>query len=166
MLANQNVDAPIVRVEVCGAEAGDRVHYEAAVRQRRYRLAERLNVVPHARRALRRLNEHGAERSTRFEVLLHFGDRNGMAVGRFDDHRFDAVSLGELNPALAEFPRRPDQRAIARRKQIRNRAFHRPRAGTREHDHVVLRIEVVAQMIERLPHQRPEGVGAVVQRHG
>src|SRR6266700_3116496 len=60
--ADHNVDAPFVRAQIGGAQAGDRIHDEAAIRQPAYNLAERLDVVSHAGRAFRRLNEYDAKR--------------------------------------------------------------------------------------------------------
>src|SRR3977135_2966442 len=71
------------------------------------------NVIPHARGTFRRLNKHGAERATGFEVLLHLANGNGVAVRSFDHNGFDAVRFRQLDPAFAEFSRGPDQNAVA-----------------------------------------------------
>jgi len=69
----------------------------------------------------------------------------------------------QLDPAFAEFSRRPRSKTrSAGRKQIRYRAPpSRPVPELANKDNVIPRVEIVAKVIERLPHERPEGIRAV-----
>ncbi len=91
-----------------------------------------------------------------------FVEREGLAVGRADYVDVTAEGLADAGPALAEFSGGEDEDAVAGRRQVGDRGFHRAGAGAGEDDDVVGGADELLELGKDAGVERAELGGAVV----
>jgi hypothetical protein len=121
--ADEDVDAELVHVDVCGAEAGDGVDDEQGFGVGLLKeLGDCAEAVARAGGGFGGLHED----DTGFEPQrgLDGIEREGFAVGRGDEIDLAAESLGEAGPSLAELAGAEDEDAVAGRGEIGDGGLH------------------------------------------
>jgi len=97
-------------------------------------------------------------------VFLHLANGNGVAVGSFDHNRSIPYAFAN-DPALAEFSCLPIKTRSPGESRFDIAPSIAPVPELANKNDVIPRVEIVAKVIERLAHQRTEGIRAMVQRH-
>ena len=132
--ADEDIDAPIVHLEMSGAEAGDGVDDKQRVGAFEQG-GDGLHVVTRAGGSLGGLH---VKHTRAVELGLDFAQVEGLPVRNFDQFDLAGKGLGEIAPALAELSGGQHDHLLAGRSQVGNRGFHGAAAGRSENENVVL----------------------------
>ncbi len=160
--ADDDVNSPAVHVEMGCTQTGDSVDHQQSVWGLMHELRDGLDVVAHAGGTFRRLHVDDAD--IRRELLADFIHGEGLAIGNADDFDVAAEGFRQVAPALAKFSCGQHQHFVARRSQIRDRAFHDASSGRCQHEHIVLRADKFLHVGEHFGKERAKIGGAMVQR--
>ncbi len=133
--ADEAVDAPLVHIEVGGAEAGDGVNDQEGFGARVLEeLRDGGRAVANAGGGLGGLHEDAA--GFKAEGGFDFVEREGLSIRGGDDVDLAAEGLGESRPALTELAGGEDEDAITGGGEVRDSGFHGSGAGAGENDDV------------------------------
>ena len=148
-----------------GAEAGDGVDDEEGLGVFGLEeLGDAFDVVADAGGGFGGLDEDGA--GFELEGGFDFVEREGLAVGCFDDVDVAAEGFGEGGPALAELAGGEDEYAVAGRGEVGDGGFHGAGAAAGEDDDVVLGADELLELGEDAGVEGAELGGAVVDVGG